>query len=122
MSDEELVKALGWGDCVRTDDGYYCESWRRKATYCNGQEDAIDFSPTSGDGYVAGFSDGYDQGREQGDNDARAILTDLIAELRQASGDDRWIHLPDGHYCTPVLPLAVAADRAEARLREVQGE
>jgi hypothetical protein len=76
----------------------------------------------TGDGYVAGFSDGYDQGREQGDNDARAILTDLIAELRQASGDDRWIHLPDGHYCTPVLPLAVAADRAEARLREVGGD
>jgi hypothetical protein len=52
----------------------------------------------------------------------RAILTDLIAELRQASGDDRWIHLPDGHYCTPVLPLTVAADRAEARLREVSGD
>jgi len=50
------------------------------------------------------------------------ILTDLIAELRQASGDDRWIHLPDGHYCTPVLPLTVAADRAEARLREVSGD
>jgi len=54
--------------------------------------------------------------------EVRAILTDLIAELRQASGDDRWIHLPDGHYCTPVLPLTVAADRAEARLREVSGD
>jgi len=57
----------------------------------------------------------------EGERELRAILTDLIAELRQASGDDRWIHF-DGHYCTPVLPLTVAADRAEARLREVTGD
>ena len=114
MSDEELVKAVGWGDCVRTDDGYYCESWRRKATYCNGQEDAIDFSPTSGDGYVAGFSDGYDQGREQGDNDARAILTDLIAELRRTTKG----YLSPRAYAITVEQQREMADAAEARLRE----
>ena len=106
------------GGIELTDDGYYCEShgvmWRSKATYCNGQEDAIDFSPTSGDGYVAGFSDGYDQGREQGDNDARAILTDLIAELRACPV------LPTTR--EDLEPLRNMADRAEARLREVTDE
>ena len=63
----------------------------------------------------------WHDGRAAGRAEVAVVLRDLIAELRQASGDDRWIHF-DGHYCTPVLPLTVAADRAEARLREVTGD
>lgn len=52
----------------------------------------------------------------------RAILTDLIAELRSewetfVAGDGhRSIRMKDGDW------VKAAADRAEARLREVQGE
>ncbi len=72
----------------------------------------VDFSPASGDGYAAGFSDGYDQGREQGDNDARVILQDLIAEL---------VGMADQGLDSGWAPLIPVADRAEARLREVTG-
>ena len=42
----------------------------------------------------------------------RAILVDLIAELRDMGGE----------YDSGWAPLIPVADRAEARLREVQGE
>ncbi len=45
------------------------------------------------------------------------ILTDLIAELVGDDGDGHEI-TPDGDACT----VCEAIDRAEARLREVQGE
>ncbi len=47
----------------------------------------------------------------------RRILTDLIAELRRSSKP-----LPeDRRFVSPLHPL-LAVERAEARLREVQGE
>jgi len=49
-----------------------------------------------------------------------SILQDLIAELRYA-GSEIWDHY--GQFsCIPATPVKAAADRAEARLREVQGE
>ena len=65
-------------------------------------------------GYGEGHAEGYDQGREQGDNDARVVLLDLIAELRACPV------LPTTR--EDLEPLRNMADRAEARLREVQGE
>lgn len=47
----------------------------------------------------------------------REILTDLIAELVGDDGDGHEL-TPDGDACT----VCSAIDRAEARLREVQGE
>lgn len=47
----------------------------------------------------------------------RAILQDLIAELVGDDGDGHEM-TPDGEACA----VCVAIDRAEARLREVQGE
>ena len=49
--------------------------------------------------------------------EVRAILTDLIAELVGDDGDGHEM-TPDGEACA----VCVAIDRAEARLREVQGE
>jgi hypothetical protein len=46
-----------------------------------------------------------------------SILTDLIAELVGDDGDGHEL-TPDGDACT----VCSAIDRAEARLREVQGE
>ena len=49
--------------------------------------------------------------------EVRAILTDLIAELVGDDGDGHEM-TPDGEACA----VCVAIDRAEVRLREVQGE
>lgn len=67
--------------------------------------------------YAAGFSDGYGRGLTDAARHAikeRVILTDLIAELR-------WMQ--DRHYGsmgqTPTSEVREAADRAEARLKEL---
>ena len=39
------------------------------------------------DVWLQGFNDGYDEGREQGQHEVPNILTDLIAELREAIND-----------------------------------
>lgn len=101
MDDAGLIKSLGWGECVRTADGYYCEShdglWRTHATICNSVEDSLDHA-------------------EQGMALIRPVLTDLIAELRLTPRlVSHWNHMPALE--SPVLDAAL--DRAEARLREV---
>ena len=49
----------------------------------------------------------------------RAILLDLIADLRYA-GSEIWDHY--GQFsCIPATPVKAAADRAEARLDELNG-
>lgn len=68
-------------------------------------------SPEYLSGYQAGFVDGYFTDSEQ-IAPIVAILTDLIAELRDEHNNG------DG-YCGAALE---AADRAEQRLRDVQGE
>lgn len=73
----------------------------------------VDFSQPAG--YMAGFSDGYDQGR---DNDARVILQDLIAELRDDAQSARAL----GGDLMDRSRVLSRLDRAEARLREVQGD
>lgn len=50
----------------------------------------------------------------------KQILTDLIADLRYA-GSEIWDHY--GQFsCIPATPVKAAADRAEARMRELDEE
>lgn len=59
----------------------------------------------------------WDQGRDAGRSEVLPILQELIAELVGDDGDGHEI-TPDGDTCT----VCEAVDKAEARLREVQGE
>ena len=65
--------------------------------------------------FMQGYSEGFDEGRAVGKTEIAIILQDLIAELRARPGRD--VHSGSEH----VDVLFAAADRAEARLREVGG-